>query len=119
MPVVAVALNRVSDPPTGLPVPLASSSSPVIEYLSRWRVAQALNVFIRSMEVSGRLLTELRMEMDKPDCVIRPNMAGIGMLDEVNVDELARLGELAAEDALPELVRLTGWRSRFSRVFKR
>lgn len=119
LPVVAVALSRITDPHASFPVPGIASSSPVIEYLSRWRVAQALNVFVRSMEVSGRLLTELRLEVDKPDLIIRPDVAGVGLLDEVDVEEIVQLGAAAAEEALPEMRKLFNWRSRLARLVKR
>lgn len=108
-PVVAVVLTQLSDPYTGVPVPHISRPAAVISYLSKLRVAQALDVFLRSMDISGRLLTELRLEVDNPDVIIRPNLGGIGLLDRVNIEEVIRCGEVAVEEGLAELKRVVGW----------
>lgn len=115
-PVVAVALTQLSDPYTGVPVPHISRPATVISYLSKLRVAQALDVFLRSMDISGRLLTELRLEVDNPDVIIRPNLAGIGLLDRVNIEEVVNRGEEAVEDGLDELKRVVGWPYRAAKL---
>lgn len=109
LPVVAVVLNDLHGPPVKPPMPPIPGPAPVIQYLSRLRVAQALNVFLRSMDISGRMLTELRLELDKPDVILWPDVAGIGMLDKVDVVELAQRGEAATEAKLDDLRRVTRW----------
>jgi NTE family protein len=116
-PTVAVVLSQFSDSHVRLPVPQISAPASLISYLSRLRVAQAMNVFLRSLDISGRLLTELRLEIDNPDVIIRPDMAGIGLLDRVNVEEVARLGEMAAEESIPELQRVVRWQYRLRKAF--
>jgi NTE family protein len=115
-PTVAVVLSQLSDTQVRLPVPNISGPAPLISYLSRLRVAQALNVFLRSMDISGRLLTELRLEIDKPDVIIRPDLSGIGLLDRVDVGEVARKGEIAAENSLGELKKVIRWQYRLSKA---
>lgn len=115
-PTVAVVLSQLSDTQVRLPVPHIPGPAPLISYLSRLRVAQALNVFLRSLDISGRLLTELRLEIDKPDVIIRPDLSGIGLLDRVKVDEVTRRGEIAAESSLPALRKVVQWQYRLTKA---
>ncbi|HEY9153204.1 MAG TPA: patatin-like phospholipase family protein [Anaerolineales bacterium] len=114
LPVVAVVLgNPIGEPaqmPFKLPIP-----DPIVQQLTRLRITQALGVFMRSMDVSDRLLTDLRLKIDKPDVIIRPDVADIGLLDMVDVHEVAKRGEAAFEAVLPELKRATTWSDRLRR----
>ena len=48
-------------------------------------------------------MSELRLKMDKPDVIIRPDVAKIGLLDNVNPDELIKTGELATLKSLSRI----------------
>ncbi len=115
LPVVAVALNQPPEPSRTLPRINYLTPLPMFERIARLRVAQAFNVFVRSVDISGQLLAELRLKVDKPDIVIRPDVAGIGLLDRVEVPHIVRLGEEAAEAALPDLHQLVSWPARLAR----
>ncbi len=124
LPVVAVALN----PPLGEPPrrtrPLAwwlrNVPGPIAERVSNWRVAQALDVFLRSIEIAGREIAELRLQVERPEVVIRPKVSEIGVLEQVDVHEVVKLGEEAARDQLPDLLRATTWSAGLGRrVFQR
>jgi len=52
------------------------------------------------MDISARMLAELRMQLDQPEVIIRPAVAHIGLLDTVDPDELIRLGETAGAEAV-------------------
>jgi NTE family protein len=113
-PVVAVVLSSPPNPEvelskTNLVLPL-----PALERMSRFRLAQAFNIFTRAITISGRLLTELRLEIDKPDLIIRPSVDHIGLLDRVDVHEVVKLGEDAANRKLPILLRNETWLSKTS-----
>ncbi len=117
LPVVAVVLNVASEPARGmtvvpLPLPLPA---PIMERLTRTRVAQAFNIFLQSVDVGSRKLAEMRLKIDAPEVIIRPNVNGIGLLDKVDVHHIASLGEKAAEAALPELRRVAAWPNRLRR----
>jgi NTE family protein len=114
-PSVAVVLSNISNQSSSYQVPRIPGPSGVISYLSRLRVAQALGVFIHSLEISSHLLTKLRLEIDKPDVIISPDLTGIGLLDRVEVEEIAKLGEEAAEAALSELRKVVGWQYKVSK----
>jgi NTE family protein len=128
---VPVALARMLAP--GLPVVAVVLSPPVTEwikptpprlldslpflssYLSRNRLAQALNIFMRSIDIAGAELTELRLQVDQPEVILRPAVPHIGLMDTVKIPEVIGLGEAAVESSLQELNRSVSWRGWISR----
>ncbi len=126
LPVVAVALN----PPLGQP-PRDGSRPRTMPWLTglpgllsvrlgNWRVAKALDIFMRSIEIGGRQIAELRLQIEKPEVVIRPQVTDIGVLERVDVHEVVKLGEEAALAQLPELMRAMTWSAGIGRrVFQR
>jgi NTE family protein len=115
LPVVAVALNpeRVKWhqvpqfhvlSPVPLPIP-----SPLMEGISRMRVARAFQIFIQSIDVTARMMTELRLEVDSPDVIIRPEVHQYGLLDAVPPRDLFRHGYLAAEGMIPQIHKTLSW----------
>jgi NTE family protein len=102
-PVVAVALSPKPEEWGTKRSPSPLGTLPVLEMFSRLRPGQALNVFLQALEISARSLTELHLQVDKPDVVIRPAVSHIGLLQQAPVSEAADLGAKAAEEALPEL----------------
>jgi hypothetical protein len=44
-----------------------------------------------------------RLEVENPEVVITPDITGIGMLETVDVEETAALGDQAVREALPAL----------------
>jgi NTE family protein len=118
----AVILDGLAEPRGGLnnlplhvPVPAR-----LVERLTRTRVAQAFNIFLQSVDVGSRQLAELRLQADCPEVIIRPDVSGVGLLDKVEVSKIVRMGEAAAEAALPELRRAVAWPNRFRRrIFPR
>ncbi len=89
----------------------------VAVHLNRLRLAQALNIYIQAADVGARMLTELRLKLDDPDVIVRPDVEGIGALDMVDVHKIVRLGEEAVEAALPDLKRATAWPNRLRRKY--
>jgi NTE family protein len=121
LPVAAVVLSPPIDQWAGIGQPRLMNSLPFLnKYLSQFRFSQALNIFMRSIDIAGALLTELLLEIEKPDVLIRPAVRQIGLLDQVDIAEVARLGERAAEHVLLELERAVGWQARLRRrLFRR
>ena len=109
LPVIAVALSSSLSPAALYHLPV-SFSSVVPEYITRritrMNVAQAMNIFLQSVDMSNRAITELRLKSEPPDLIIRPAVEEIGLLDQVIVADVARLGEEAVEACLPELARI-------------
>jgi NTE family protein len=116
LPVVAVVLSPPIDEWVQPTPPRLLNSLPFLSsYLSRMRMAKALNVFLRSVDIGGAMLTELRLQMDRPEVIIRPPVPHVGLLDDVDVSEVALLGEVGAVKALEKLNQAVGWRARVSR----
>jgi len=117
LPVVAVVLSPLVEATGSLihiPLPI-KIPGPIVERLTRMRLAQAFNIFLQSTEASGRMLTRLRLQVDDPEVVIRPDVGGIGLFDKVDVHKIVRIGELAADAALPDLKRAVSWTRRLER----
>jgi NTE family protein len=118
LPVIAVVLSI----PMG--VPAQTWNIPLPEYLprtlldriSKMRYSQALDVFSRSLDLVVRALTEYRLEVDKPEIILRPQVIEIDTLDRVDVRAVARQGAEVVEAALPEIKKLFAWQSRLRRA---
>jgi NTE family protein len=118
LPVVAVPLN----------IPIGSAartwSLPMPNYVPRifvqkfnqMRYGLMLDVFVRWLDLMGRALAEYRLEMDKPDIIIRPQVGSIDTLDIVDVHEVVRIGEEAVDQVLPQSKYKLTWRNRFRRT---
>jgi len=116
LPVAAVVLSPPLEHWENAPVPRLLNSLPFLStYIARLRIAQALNIFMRSIDIGGASHTELRLKLDQPDVLIRPKVPHVGLLDRVDVHEVALLGEEATLEVLPDLHRVTSWRGWLSR----
>ncbi len=110
IPVVAVSLSSPLTPTTSYHLPVALPSvipDSLIKRITRLNVAQAMNVFLQSVEMTNQAVTELRLQIEPPDVLIRPVVAEIGLLDQVVVADVARLGEEATDAVLSELEEIT------------
>jgi hypothetical protein len=102
---VAVVLSSKPGAPPG---PSALEIVPALAVLSQMRVGQALQVFGRSVEIASRLFTDLRLQMDDPEVVVRPEVQGIGILDSPEPGPVIEAGRAAMARALPDLERWFG-----------
>lgn len=118
-PVIAVVLSPPMDEWSGMDNPRLLGSLPIVSrYLARSRIAMAWNIFLRSMDISGAMFTELLLELNPPDVIIRPAVPHIGLLDRVDVAEVAQLGEQAARTALPDIEEALHWTKRLIRQLR-
>jgi NTE family protein len=114
LPVVAVVLTAPIGSPAqswNIPIPPYVPRT-LMTRLSKMRYVQAWDTFMRALDIIGRAVTQYRLEVDRPDVIIRPRVNGIDTLDRVDVHAVVRKGEEAVEEALPELKRLSRWRKR-------
>ena len=111
-PVVAVVLSAQPGAPPG---PSALEIMPAYGVISHLRVGQALQVFGRSLEISSRLFTDLRLQLDRPEVVVRPKLDSIGILDTPEPAPVIEEGRSAMAESLPELERWFGVRGRIRR----
>ena len=117
LPVVAVVLNDPMDKPVPaytIPVPQILPRS-IADRIIRMNFAQSYDVFLRAVDVSSRAVAHFRLELDKPDVIIRPAVHDIDLLDKVVIADVARLGEQAVEAALPQLQKAVSWPVRFGK----
>lgn len=119
LPVVAVVLTAPPKQPiVALEPPNFMVANPVIRQIARLRVAQAFNIFVHSVEIASCWMTEMRLEIDKPDVIVRPNVQEFGLLEQVDVIELAMRGEQELELQLPSLHRKSSWFARAKRIMQ-
>ena len=125
VPVVAVCLHPAPDKwasipdmrtPPELPVPVPY---PIIEQLEKIRVGQALKIYNKAMDIQTRMTGELRMQIEKPDVLIRPSVEHVGILDHVNPEELFNEGYRATEAQLDALKKSINWQNSFFRKFQK
>jgi len=118
LPVVAVVLTTPIGVPTQswrLPLHRYWAGRIVSSLLSRMRYDSVWDIFSRSLDITSRAVTQYRLEMDRPEVIIRPQVYGIDTLDIVDVHEVAKKGEEAVDAALPQLRNLFTWRNRWRR----
>lgn len=102
-PVVASVLSPAREQWSENRSPSLASRLPGAEMLMRLRPGQALMVFQEYMEIASRTYTEMRLEIDRPEVIVRPAVWKVGLLDEPSVGEMSAVGERAMESMLPAL----------------
>ena len=117
LPVVAVVLTiEMGNPAQAWEIPLPENLPlRLIARVGKMRYGQALDVFMRSFDIVTRAVTEYRLEVDKPDVISRPNVMNVDTLERVDVHEVVRKGEEAADAILPELKKMFSWSKRIRR----
>ena len=118
IPVIAVVLSQPVGETHKLKVPEIPGASPVVDYISKLRIAQALEIFILSIEAGSKNLAEKRLELDKPDVLIRPLLEEIGLLDRLDVEQLAAIGYEATSGEMESIIALGSLGTRLRRIFR-
>ena len=104
----AIPLGMVS-----LPV-----ANPIAVQFARMNITQAFRVFADSVDIASRQMAELRLALDEPELIIRPDVNGINLLDKVNVRDLAKCGEDATRAVLPKLIEAVSYSARLKRQLR-
>ena len=122
LPVFAVSLTpqmknwpnvpRLDIPPY-VPIPQI-----FVEQLNQLRLGQAMHVFIDSMEIMVNTVADLRLKLEKPDVIIRPEVHKFTMFDKVDVDEMIYLGSQAVLESAKEIESAFSVSNRLNRWFK-
>ena len=68
------------------------------------------------MDITNRAVTDYRLQVDKPDVIIRPRMGNIDVLDIINIREVITIGEQAVDEVLPLLKQKSTLRKRIRRA---
>lgn len=90
----------------------------MVEQLNQLRLGQAMHVFIDSMEIMVNTVADLRLKLEKPDVIIRPNVHKYTMFDKVDIDEMIHLGEQAVLESEKEIESIFSITNRLKRWFK-
>lgn len=119
LPVVAVnlipPLDRWPETPRMDIPPFVPIPQFIVDQLNQFRLGQAMHVFINSMEIMMNMVTELRIKVDKPDILIRPDVFNYTMFSKVEVDTMVKIGEDAVRRQADELTKMFGISNRASR----
>jgi hypothetical protein len=75
-----------------------------------------VDVILRSFDIVTRAVAQYRLEVDKPEIIVRPAVSDIDILAQVDVHSVARRGEAAMELKVPELRGLFAWQNRLRRT---
>ncbi len=90
----------------------------MVSQLNQLKIGQAMHVFIDSMEIMVNTVADLRLKIEKPDVIIRPNVHKYTMFDKVDIDEVIYFGEQSVLDANKEIESIFGISNRLSRWLK-
>jgi NTE family protein len=121
LPIVAVVLSPVPERWARMDTSMIprSHSIPAIiaDQVSRLRIAQAFNIFVESVDITARMLTELRLQVDQPDIILRPDVSGYPLVGEIDPHELAAIGEQEALLHSKEIRKVSHWSYKVFRKF--
>lgn len=108
LPVVAVVLTQ---PPEQADYEAVKMPGPetVARQLARLRIAQAFNIFMQSIDIGTRAITEMRLQIDRPDVIIRPRIKASWLTEHIDVLALAAAGEQAAREKADEIQQSFAW----------
>jgi NTE family protein len=106
LPVVAVALSGRPSAAKKLSTSNDFTGLSFLKPFARFRWVQAFRIFNRASSLIRRRLGQLRLEIERPEVIIYPDVSAIGMLDGNDVHALVKVGERATEEKLPELLNL-------------
>jgi len=103
LPVVAVSLTPALEDDVEIHSVNLLNATPILKPIASLKVAQAFDIFVQSIEMGMCAITDLRLEIDQPEVIIRPRVEHVGYLEKVDIGAVVRLGEQAAEEMLPQL----------------
>ncbi len=119
LPVVAVVLTLpmgIPPQPWNLPFHKHWGGMILSRLLSKTRYTSVWDIFSRSLDITSRAVTQYRLEVDHPEIIVRPKVYEIDTLDVVDVHDVAKKGEEAVEEVMPQLRNLFTWRTRWRRT---
>jgi NTE family protein len=121
LPIIAVPLHTK---PAGLSrmqtnlVVIEQIPEVIVDRLTRTRIVEALKNINAGVELGSDQLTELNLEVTKPDVVVRPLVGQYGTLQKVDATELFDEGYRAMEEQLPALVDALSFAKTVKRIAK-
>ena len=125
LPVIAVVLQPASEDwgrvpeaniidTTPLPIP-----STILHGISHLRIGQAMRIFAQSIDINSRMVAELRLKIERPEVIIRPDVVRFGMFESVDTDILMEIGKSAVLKQLDELHKAVSWQGKIGRLLRK
>jgi len=112
LPVVAVTLHEIPEGWTpddiAMPMPVPGPQQ-IIDRLAKLRPVQAFKIFSRSTDVSGQHMTDLIIQLYKPEIIVRPRVGHIGVLQKIDTAEIIQTGINATETTIQEIKSEANW----------
>jgi NTE family protein len=102
-PVVAVALSPSPEEWSQYAPANPLEGLPILGALARLRTGEALKVLLRTVEICSRTYLETRLQLDRPEIIVRPRVGHVGLFDQPSISSMVGIGAAAMEDALPGL----------------
>jgi NTE family protein len=118
-PVVAAVLSPAREMWREARGPGLAGMLPAAQVLFRLRPGQAIQVFQDYMELTSRTYTETRLEIDRPEVIVRPEVWRVGLFDEPSVADMIGIGEKAMEQELSLLREQFSLPRRLARMVRR
>lgn len=87
---------------------------PGADKLSRSNLSIAFQVILQTVEATAAQISELRLQIDRPDIIIRPSVMQFGLLDQVDVNKLVSIGEDATRSLMADIKQSPSF---FRRIF--
>jgi len=107
VPVIAISLSAPPDKWSSLPKYEVPSFVPVPQFVvhqfNQMRLGKALESFIQSLELMTNMIAWLRLKEDKPDVLINPSVYKYTMIDDVDIDEMIKFGEISVKEKIEEI----------------
>jgi len=97
VPVIAICLTPEQDKwinlpqiklPTNMPIP-----SQLLETVLQLRVGKAAMIFANSIDIMTNMITELKLTVDRPDLILRPDIQNYALFDDIDPRDLIERGK--------------------------
>ena len=116
---IAISLSAPPDKWSSLPKYKVPSFVPVPQFVvhqfNQMRLGKALESFIQSLELMMNMIAWLRLKEDKPDVLINPSVYHYTMIDDVDIDEMIKLGGFSVKEKIEEISHSYSISRRFGR----
>lgn len=118
-PIIAVSLSVPTDKwqdslkiqvPSYVPIP-----DFIVQQLHQLRLGQAMSTFIDSTDIMSNMIAELRLDIEKPDVLLRPEVYKYSLVDKVDVDEAIAYGKKVVLEAKDQIESAFGITNRVNR----
>lgn len=121
LPIVAVMLHKQPQDYSldNIKVPLEDSLiEPLAKTISKTRIGELMRHLTATVDVVSNKLSELRIEISKPDVLVEPIVGHIGLLQKVETQPLFDEGYRAMEENLENLDKAYSIVNSFRRISK-